>query len=196
MSLKIHNYGCPILRKKGAEIKEFDESLRRLSEEMLQLMYQSEGIGLAAQQVGKKLQFCVVDVPDHPELPITCIWNGISLAVSLLMPMSLANPIINSMTGDEYFQDEGCLSFPGINAEVARPDRIIVAYQDLDGIKHTLECDGLLARCIQHEVDHLNGVLFIDRMEKNSYAEIRKEAQALKQDTIKQNTMKKAKKEA
>ena len=76
------------------------------------------------------------------------------------------------------------LIISGINADVARPERIIVTYQDLDGNEHILECDGLLARCIQHEVDHLNGVLFIDRMEKKAYAEIKKDVQMLKKQTI------------
>ena len=82
------------------------------------------------------------------------------------MPLSLANPVVKTLPSDEYYYEEGCLSFPGINADVARPERIIATYQDLDGNKHNLECDGLLGRCIQHEVDHLNGILFIDRMEK------------------------------
>jgi len=100
------------------------------------------------------------------------------------MPMSLANPKVKVLPSDEYYYEEGCLSFPGINADVARPERILVTYQDLDGVEHTLECDGLLARCIQHEVDHLNGVLFIDRMEKQTYAGIKKEVQELKKRTI------------
>jgi len=98
--------------------------------------------------------------------------------------MSLANPVVRTLPSDEFYYEEGCLSFPGINADVARPERIEVSYQDLDGVAHTLECNGLLARCIQHEVDHLNGVLFIDRMEKPTYAEIKKEVQALKQETL------------
>jgi len=92
--------------------------------------------------------------------------------------------VVKTLPSDEFYYEEGCLSFPGINADVARPERIEVSYQDLDGVAHTLECNGLLARCIQHEVDHLNGVLFIDRMEKPTYAEIKKEVQALKQETL------------
>ena len=80
--------------------------------------------------------------------------------------------------------------FPGINADVARPERIIATYQDLDGNEHTLECDGLLGRCIQHEVDHLNGILFIDRMEKKTYAGIKKDVQMLKQQTIEEDKTK------
>jgi len=184
MSLKISYFGDPILRKKGSKVEDFDESLLKLSKEMLVLMHESEGIGLAAQQVGEAIQFCVVEVPEHPDYPMTCIFDGKALSPSLVMPMSLANPKVKVLPSDEYYYEEGCLSFPGINADVARPERILVTYQDLDGVEHTLECDGLLARCIQHEVDHLNGVLFIDRMEKQTYAGIKKEVQELKKRTI------------
>jgi len=187
MSLKISYFGDPILRKKGSKVEDFDESLLKLSKEMLVLMHESEGIGLAAQQVGEAIQFCVVEVPEHPDYPMTCIFDGKALSPSLVMPMSLANPKVKVLPSDEYYYEEGCLSFPGINADVARPERILVTYQDLDGVEHTLECDGLLARCIQHEVDHLNGVLFIDRMEKQTYAGIKKEVQQLKQQTIEES---------
>ena len=135
---------------------------------------------LRRSTIGKALQFFVADVPDHPDYPMLCILDGKALSPSLIMPLSLANPVVTPLPSDEYYYEEGCLSFPGINADVARPERILVTYQDLDGIEHTLECDRLLARCIQHEVDHLNGILFIDRMEKKTYAEIKQEVQVLK----------------
>ena len=184
MTLSIHYFGEPVLRQKGLTVESFDQALTDLAGLMIETMHQCNGIGLAAQQIGKALQFCVVDVPDHPEYPMDCILDGKPLSPSLLMPMSLANPVVKTLPSDEFYYEEGCLSFPGINADVARPERIEVSYQDLDGVAHTLECNGLLARCIQHEVDHLNGVLFIDRMEKPTYAEIKKEVQALKQETL------------
>ncbi len=183
MSLKIRYFGESVLRENGRKVENFDDELSKLSQDMLALMHQSDGIGLAAQQVGLALQFCVVEVPDHPDYPIACILDGKPLSPSLIMPISLANPVVNILPSDEYYYEEGCLSFPGINADVARPERISVTYQDLDGVEHLLECDGLLARCIQHEVDHLNGILFIDRMEKKTFAEIKKEVQALKRET-------------
>ena len=184
MTLSIVKYGEKVLRQKGLPVSQFDSQLKQLSNDMLLAMEAAEGIGLAAQQIGKALQFCVVDVPDHPEYPMDCILDGKPLSPSLLMPMSLANPVVKTIPSDEFYYEEGCLSFPGINGDVARPERIEVSYQDLDGVVHILECDGLLARCIQHEVDHLNGVLFVDRMEKPTYAEIKKEVQALKQETL------------
>lgn len=183
MSLKLRYFGDPVLRQSGRKIEKFDDQLATLSQEMIEVMRESDGIGLAAQQVGIAEQFCVMDVPEHPEYPILCVLDGKALSPSLLMPMSLANPVVSPLPSDEYYYEEGCLSFPGINADVARPEKISVSYQDMDGVAHTLECDGLLARCIQHEVDHLNGVLFIDRMEKETYAEIKKEVQSLKKET-------------
>jgi peptide deformylase len=187
MTLSIRYYGDPVLKEKGVKVDRFDDQLSKLAHDMLALMHLSDGIGLAAQQVGLALQFCVMEIPDHPDHPITCILDEKPLSPSLIMPMFLANPVVKALPSDEYYYEEGCLSFPGINADVARPERIIVTYKDLQGVEHSLECDGLLARCIQHEVDHLNGVLFIDRMEKQTYAEIKKEVQELKQRTIRES---------
>lgn len=188
MTLRITQYGESILHQKGSPIESFDAELSRLSKDMLEAMHQVEGIGLAAQQVGKALRFCVVNVPDHPEYPMACIVDGKALSPSLLMPLSLANPEITPLPSDEYYYEEGCLSFPEIRGDVVRPERILVRYQDLDGVRHELECDGLLARCIQHEADHLDGILFTERMEKKVYAEVKAEVQALKKKTL--NTLK------
>jgi peptide deformylase len=184
MTLRITQYGESILHQKGKNVEIFNSELSKLSIDMLESMRQVEGIGLAAQQVGKALQFCVVDVPEHPEFPTTCILDGKPLSSILLMPLSLANPSVDFLPSDEFYYEEGCLSFPEIRGDVARPERIVVRYQDLDGAVHQLECDGLLSRCIQHEVDHLNGVLFIDRMEKDVLSEIKSEIKALKKNTL------------
>tara|TARA_B100000963_G_scaffold231597_1_gene202166 strand:+ start:896 stop:1495 length:600 start_codon:yes stop_codon:yes gene_type:complete len=184
MSLRITQYGEAILLQKGKEIVSFDKTLSSLANQMLEAMDEAEGIGLAAQQIGQAIRFCVVDVPEHPDYPINCILDGKRLASSILMPMALANPVVELLPSDEFFYEEGCLSFPEIRGDVARPECIRVTYQDLDGVKHELECDGLLARCIQHEVDHLNGILFIDRMEKKVYSEIKREVKDLKRRTL------------
>ena len=183
MTLSVTQYGESILHQKGKQVTEFSSKLSSLYQDMLEAMYAEEGIGLAAQQVGIALQFCVVDVPSIPDYPITCILDDKTLSHQLLMPMALANPKIEVLPCDEYYYEEGCLSFPEIKGEVARPEVIVVRYQDIEGNSHTLQCDGLLGRCIQHEVDHLNGILFIDRMEKEIYAEIKQEVQALKKRT-------------
>ena len=184
MPLPVIKYGDPILYKKGKLVAEFSNELANLYKEMLETMYQEEGIGLAAQQIGVDQQFCVIDVPDQADYPSICILDDKTLAPQLIMPMCLANPEIQFLPSDEYYYEEGCLSFPEIKGEVARPELIIVKYQDLDGNPHSLKCDGLLGRCIQHEVDHLNGILFIDRMEKEAYSEIKKDIQILKKLTL------------
>ena len=184
MTLRITQYGESILHQDGKVVSSFGAELIELANQMLEAMDQAEGIGLAAQQIGEAIRLCVVDVPEHPEYPMTCILDGKPLSPSLLMPMALANPEVSPLPSDEYYSEEGCLSFPEIRGEVARPERISVKYQDLEGNAHQLECDGLLARCIQHEVDHLNGVLFIDRMEKKTFAEIKTEVKELKQRTL------------
>ena len=192
MTLRITQYGEAILHQKGKKIESFGSDLSQLSRDMLEAMYQVQGIGLAAQQVGKAIRFCVVDVPDHPDYPMDCILDGKPLSPSLLMPLSLANPQVTHLLSDEYYYEEGCLSFPEIRGDVARPERILVSYQDLDGATHELECDGLLARCIQHEADHLDGILFTERMEKEVYAEVKPMVKALKKktlDTLKQGKL-------
>lgn len=191
MLLEIVKYGNPILHKKGKVVTEFSDTISALYQDMLDTMYKEEGIGLAAQQVGLAIQFCVIDVPSHPEYPITSILDDQSLSPQLLMPMCLINPKIQFLPSDEYYYEEGCLSFPEIKGDVARPELISVQYQDLDGNPHKLECDGLLSRCIQHEVDHLNGILFTDRMEKDVFSEIKKDIQILRKKT--QSILKKQK---
>ena len=185
MVLRITQYDEPILRQSGEEVTVFDNKLATLSDDMVDTMHEAEGIGLAAQQVGKALRFCVVDVPHHPEHPMTCIFDGKPLNPDLLMPLSLANPEIEELPSDDIVYEEGCLSFPEIRGDVVRTDRVRVRFADLQGTEHSLECDGLLSRCIQHEADHLKGILFIDRMEPEVLAEIKPDIKELKRLTKK-----------
>ena len=131
MTLRITQYGESILHEKGKKVESFDANLSELSKDMLEAMHQVQGIGLAAQQVGKAIRFCVVDVPDHPDYPIACILDGKPLSPSLLMPLSLANPQVTHLPSDEYYYEEGCLSFPDIRGDVARPERILFAIRIL-----------------------------------------------------------------
>ena len=179
----------PLLREISKEVKKVGKEEQKIMDDMLETMYKEEGIGLAAQQVGKAIQFCVVDVPTHPEYPIMANMDGKDLSPQLLMPMCLANPQIEFLSDEEYYYEEGCLSFPNIKGDVARPEIILVNYQDLDGNSHSLKCDGLLARCIQHEVDHLNGILFTERMDKDVFAKIKADVKELRKNT--QSTLKK-----
>jgi peptide deformylase len=165
MSLRIVHYNETVLREKGRRVTVFDAELAALAQAMVETMREAEGIGLAAQQIGRALQLCVVDV-----LPLTRSFrwalDGVAVPLELIMPLALANPAVTALPSATVFAEEGCLSFPDIRGDVPRSERISVAYQDLHGVARLLECDGMLARCIQHEVDHLNGVLFIDRMDK------------------------------
>ena len=166
MSLRIVHYNDPILRKKGARVTVFDAALRRLANDMVGLMHDAAGIGLAAQQVGHAIQLCVVDLREA-DADFTWAIDGARVPLDLFMPMAIINPDITVTHGtEETLYEEGCLSFPKIRGDISRPDKISVKFQDERGSPHTLVCDGLFARCIQHEADHLNGVLFIDRMTK------------------------------
>ena len=183
MPLPIVHYNDPVLRKKGAKVTGFDASLARLAADMVATMHEAEGIGLAAQQVGHALQLCVVDLRGA-DARFTWELDGAKPPLELIMPMTLANPVITPVPSTpETRYEEGCLSFPGIRGDVLRPDAIRVAFQDERGVSHQLACDGLFARCIQHEADHLNGVLFIERMEKKVRAGIDDAVKALAKET-------------
>lgn len=161
----------------------FDDALRKLAKEMIATMHKAAGIGLAAQQIGQALQLCVVDLR---QVDIDFSWklDGAAPPLDLFMPLVIANPEIAVVTGTKKtFYEEGCLSFPKIRGDIERPDAIAVKFQDENGTPHVLQCDGLLSRCIQHETDHLNGVLFIDRMEKPVRAKIDAAVKALAKET-------------
>ena len=182
MPLPIVRYNDPVLRKKGARVTAFDAALTALANDMVETMHTAEGIGLAAQQVGRALQLCVVDLGGVKK-DFTWELDGKKTPLELLMPLALVNPAVTALPSDELLYEEGCLSFPKIRGDVARPDEVRVTYQDLAGVPHTLVCDGLFARCVQHEVDHLNGVLFIDRMAKKVRATLDDQIKTLAKET-------------
>lgn len=183
MSLRIVHYNEPVLHRKGVKIEQFDAALTKLAEEMLEAMHAAGGIGLAAQQVGRALQFCVVDLR-AVEADFTWQIDGAKPPLELFMPIAMANPEVTVERGTEQVvYEEGCLSFPKIRGDVKRPEKITVRFQDQHSVPHTLTCDGLLARCIQHEVDHLNGILFVERMEKKVRAPLEDAIKALAKET-------------
>jgi peptide deformylase len=182
MVLPIVHYNAGVLREKGAAVTTFDASLSQLAQDMIESMHAAGGIGLAAQQIGRALHICVIDLSaSHRDF--TWELDGAKAPLELIMPMVLINPTFQVLPGDDTVYEEGCLSFPQIHGDVVRPDRINVSFQDLGGIRHTLICDGLMSRCIQHEVDHLNGVLFIDRMAKKIRQSIEPEVKDLAKRT-------------
>jgi peptide deformylase len=182
MLLRIVHYNEPVLRKKGAKVAVFDKALTKLADDMIDTMHDAGGIGLAAQQIGQAIQLCVVDLR-QAESEYTFVLDGKSPPKELIMPMALVNPQVVAEPRPTESSEEGCLSFPEIRGEVVRPDRIRVRYQDTQGHSHTLECTGLLSRCIQHEADHVNGVLFIDRMDESELTKLEPLLRALKKQT-------------
>jgi peptide deformylase len=157
----IRPYGDPVLRAVGEPVREFGAPLRTLGDAMLRAMKAAKGIGLAAPQVGLSLQLFVMDVHDEDFAPVL---DGQERRPEDIMPILLANATVTVPPGEPDTYTEGCLSFPGVTGDVERVERAIVRYRDADGAPHVLECAGLLARCVQHEHDHCQGVLFIDRM--------------------------------
>ena len=185
MILRITKYGEPILRKVGEPITEFDEALAELAKNMIDTMYNEEGIGLAAQQVNRALQICVIDVrpPEGVEAPFIYNYDGKKPPLDLVMPMAIVNPKVTIIDNTEDVYEEGCLSFPGVSGKVDRPIRIRCEFQDTEGNSHVIEADGLLGRCILHEVDHLHGKLFIDLMQKRDLKKNEKKIKKLKRES-------------
>ncbi len=183
MSLRIVHYNEAGLRAKGEKVAAFDAALARLAGEMIATMHEAEGIGLAAQQIGRALQLCVVDLR-AAEADFRWELDGARPPLDLFMPLVIANPVVMVPAGARTVAaEEGCLSFPQIRGEIPRPEAIQVTFQDEHGVPHLLACDGLLARCIQHEVDHLNGVLFIDRMDRGTRTELDDRIKSLARET-------------
>ena len=159
----IVKYGDPVLRTKGKRLEAFDDEIRALAADMLETMYEANGVGLAAQQVGRALQLTVIDVSDAESRPSQMWLAGEEVDPKEHMPLILINPELQ--LGDEVeIGTEGCLSFPEITAEIPRALKVKVNAQDLNGNRLEFEAAGLLGRAVQHENDHLNGILFIDRM--------------------------------
>ena len=163
MKLPILQYGDPILRAKGRRIEKIDERIRQLTQDMIETMRAANGVGLAAQQVGEALQLTVVDVSQVEDRPSTMKLNGKDVDPRTAMPLILINPEIK-LAGETEFATEACLSFPEISGQIERAKSVIARAQTLEDGRIEIEASGLLGRAIQHEVDHLNGVLFIDRM--------------------------------
>ena len=148
MALDLRTFGDPVLKTRAAPVETFDESLARLAQEMLATMREQEGVGLAANQVGRLKRILVAAVEDQEYV--------------------IVNPTIEERTRSTEKDLEGCLSIPGIQVEVERPTAVTVSGQDASGAPLRLEASGLLARVLQHEVDHLDGVLILDRTDRQS----------------------------
>ncbi|TAL28248.1 MAG: peptide deformylase [Alphaproteobacteria bacterium] len=151
----------PVLKKIAEPVTEVTDDLRKLMDDMLETMYAAPGIGLAAPQVGVSKRILVLDV-DQPKKDDEDA--DIPKAERRGKPQFFVNPEITWESEEKNIYDEGCLSLPGQYAEVERPKRVKVKFLGYDGKQQEIECDGLLATCIQHEMDHLNGILFVDHL--------------------------------
>lgn len=163
MLLPIVQYGDPILRQQCRPVEDTGAEIRELVANMIETMADANGVGLAAPQIGVDLQLAVVDVSHDPECVSYLTVNGKDAEIEDIMPLVFINPSL------EYGQEkeieyEGCLSIEGIRTEVRRPADIKAILPQLDGSTLVIETDGLLSRAIQHEADHLNGILFVDRL--------------------------------
>lgn len=159
MKYRILHYGEEPLREPSQPVTEINDDIRRLVEDMFETMYESKGVGLAAPQVGVNIRLAIIDIGEDP--------------------LVLINPQILKHSGKETC-DEGCLSFPGLTEKVERARKVVAEATDLDGSVYEIEAEGLLARAIQHELDHLDGVLFIDRISKARKLQIKHELEILK----------------
>ncbi len=154
--MEIVHYPDPVLRQKGAAVREISDEVVQRAHQMIEAMYGADGVGLAAPQVGWSVQLCVINpTPQERENELVCV-----------------NPVLVDPVGEDV-AEEGCLSLPEVHGNIPRAARVICRFYDLDGERHEIDADGLLARVFQHEVDHLNGRLIIDRMTPASRLSVR-----------------------
>jgi len=182
MILPILEYGDPILRAKGKPIDNIDDRIRELAANMIETMHAANGVGLAAQQVGEALRLTVLDVSLVEDRPSTLKVDGKDVDPKAAMPLVLINPEIE-LNGATETGVEGCLSFPEITGDIERAKSVVVRAQTLEGGTIEIEASGFLARAIQHEGDHLNGILFIDRMNSAAKAALSSRLKRLQKET-------------
>ena len=182
MILPILEYGDPILRAKGKPIDNIEDRIRELAANMIETMHAANGVGLAAQQVGEALRLTVLDVSLVEDRPSTLKVDGKDVDPKAAMPLVLINPKIE-LHGATETGVEGCLSFPEITGDIERAKSVVVRAQTLERSTIEIEATGFLARAIQHEGDHLNGILFIDRMNSAAKAALSSRLKRLQKET-------------
>ena len=163
MVLPIVRYPEPVLRAKCRPVSPVTPEIRKLAEDMIDTMREANGVGLAAPQVAVDVQLALIDCSHNPDCITFLKVNGQPAEMVKHMPVVFMNPQLQLGSAKET-GEEGCLSFPGLRGDIRRSETITVTFMNLKGETETWETDGLLARAFQHEIDHLNGVLFIDRM--------------------------------
>jgi peptide deformylase len=183
MILPILQYGDPVLRAMGNRIEIIDDRIRELAANMIETMHAAHGVGLAAQQVGEALHLTVLDIlAVEDDRPSTLKLDGKDIDPKTAMPLVLINPEIE-LHGETEVGVEGCLSFPEITGDIERAQSVTVRAQTLEGGTIEIEAGGFLARAIQHEGDHLNGILFIDRMRSAAKVALSSRLRRLQKET-------------
>jgi len=182
VKLPICKFGDPVLRQRGARIEKITPEIKKLVADMFDTMYDARGVGLAAQQVGHALQLTIIDVRGIKDRPSTMKVDGETVDPEEHMPLVLINPDLKLST-EKVTGPEGCLSFPEIYAEVSRPAEVDVTATNDKGKSVSFHAGGLLAKAVQHEFDHLQGILFIDRMSSETKRELKPELDALSEET-------------
>lgn len=160
----IAQFGDPILKKKASVVVDFQGEAKSVSKEILSAIEQTQAYGLAAQHIKLSSSVCVINLPQEILKDLECELDGIKIASVTLMPLVLVNPKYLPNGEEKAVASEGSVSFAGIEGGVERYSSITVEYQDLEGAPHSLVCRGMFARCVQHEVDQLEGILFIEKM--------------------------------
>jgi peptide deformylase len=171
--LEVLKYPHPVLKQVAKKIEKVDSDLKKLSEDMLETMYQAPGVGLAAPQIGQSIRMVVIDTRPKDENGNLTEEDMTDLEKAVTYPLVLLNPVITKKEGQIKWE-EGCLSVPGFVEEVDRAAYIELKYMDIDGNEKTLAADSLLGVCIQHEIDHLDGKVFIERLSQLKFDRIRK----------------------
>jgi peptide deformylase len=158
MKLKVYQYGEKVLREKSVDVTMVTDELRKLADDMIETMHAAKGVGLAAQQVGRTERMCVIDIPEGCDDEEFERFNA-----PIRMPLKLFNPRIVAQEGS-ICDKEGCLSFPGVGGSLTRAAQVTAQYLDENNRPQIITAQGFLARALQHEIDHLDGILYVDRM--------------------------------
>ena len=173
-------YPDPVLRQPAAPVGDVTSEIRTLAADMLETMYDANGVGLAAPQVGESLQLAIVDVSHDEECISYLRVDGVEKTLAEVCPLTFVNPELE-LLGNKDTDSEGCLSFPDLRGDITRPFEVRATLQTLDGETIVVETDGLFARALQHETDHLFGRLFIDRMSSARKMAIRRQLKEMQE---------------
>lgn len=179
MKREIRKYGDPVLREKAKPIAHVDADIKSLAADMIDTMRAAEGVGLAAQQIGETRAICVISVPEDLDRDA----EGNRQHPHLDMPLVIMNPQIEKPSKVVDSREEGCLSFPNIRGNISRPVEITLKFTGIDGRQRVEKLNDFAARVVQHEVDHLNGILFIDKMSPAKKFALKRKIAAIKNET-------------